>query len=135
VLREAGAAGTGTGPKAGPADAVTLIATGSEVALALDAAKLAEAGGLAARVVSMPAPQLFLAQDAEWRNAVLPPGGRRVSIEAGATDYWWRFTGESGLRIGVDRFGESAPLASLAGHFGFTPEQVVLRVMDWARSR
>jgi len=122
VLRESGAA-----------DAVTLIATGSEVALALEAAKLAEAGGLPTRVVSMPAPQLFLEQEAAWREAVLPPGGRRVSIEAGATAYWWRFTGESDLRIGIDRFGESAPLAQLAEHFGFTPAQVARRVIEWAR--
>ena len=122
VLRESGAA-----------DAVTLIATGSEVALALEAAKLAEAGGLPARVVSMPAPQLFLEQEAAWREAVLPPGGRRVSIEAGATAYWWRFTGESDLRIGIDRFGESAPLAALAEHFGFTPPQVARRLIEWAR--
>jgi transketolase len=119
--------------ESGTADAITLIATGSEVALALEAAKLAEAGGLATRVVSMPAPQLFLEQEAAWRDAVLPPGGRRVALEAAATDYWWRFTGEDGLRIGIDRFGESAPLASLAEHFGFTPEQVARRVIEWAR--
>ena len=64
---------------------------------------------------------------------MLPPGGRRVSIEAGATAYWWRFTGESDLRIGIDRFGESAPLAALAEHFGFTPPQVARRLIEWAR--
>ena len=116
------------------ADAVTLVATGSEVSLAVEAAKLLEAGSVAARVVSMPAPQWFLAQDETWRDQVLPPGGRRVSIEAGSTDYWWRFTGESGLRIGIDRFGESAPLAQIQEHFGFTPEQVAQRVMEWARA-
>jgi transketolase len=115
-------------------DAVTLIATGSEVALAVEAAKLLESGGVPARIVSMPAPQLFLAQDAAWRNAVLPPGGRRVTLEAGATDYWWRFTGEAGLRIGIDRFGESAPLAQLAEHFGLTPQKVARRVLGWASS-
>jgi transketolase len=113
-------------------DAVTLIATGSEVALACEAAKLAEAGGIPTRVVSMMAPQLFLEQDAAWREAVLPRGGRRVTIEAAATAYWWRFTGESDLRIGIDRFGESAPLAALADSFGFTPEKVARRVMEWA---
>jgi len=124
VLRESGAA-----------DAVTLIATGSEVALAVEAAKLAEAGGVPTRVVSMPAPQLFGIQEAAWQDAVLPPGGRRVTLEAGATAYWWRFAGADGLRIGIDRFGESAPLAALAEHFGFTPEKVARRVMEWARGR
>jgi transketolase len=114
-------------------DAVTLVATGSEVWLALEAAKQLDQAGLSARVVSMPAPQLFLAQDRSWRDQVLPPGGRRVSIEAGATDYWWRLVGEKGLAIGIDRFGESATYAQLQEHFGFTPEKVAKRVLDWAR--
>jgi transketolase len=117
----------------GTRGAVTLIATGSEVGLALEAAKLLGARGIQARVVSMPAPQRFLEQDAAWRDRVLPPGGRRVSIEAGATAYWWRFTGETDLRIGIDRFGESAPLAALQQHFGFTPEAVADRVTRWAK--
>ncbi|HEY2953737.1 MAG TPA: transketolase [Candidatus Eisenbacteria bacterium] len=115
------------------AGAVTLIATGSEVWLAAEAAKLAEAAGVPVRVVSMPAPQLFLEQESPWRDAVLPPRGRRATLEAGATAYWWRFTGEPGLRIGIDRFGESAPLAQIQQHFGFTPEAVARRVVDWAR--
>ena len=114
-------------------EAVSLIATGSEVWLAMEAAKQLEAGGLAARVVSMPAPQRFLEQDAGWRDQVLPPGGRRVSIEAGVTDYWYRFVGHDGLAIGIDRFGESAPLKDLQEHFGFTPDQVAERVLAWAR--
>jgi transketolase len=114
-------------------EAVTLMATGSEVWLALEAAKRLGAGGLAARVVSMPAPQLFLAQEPAWRDAVLPPGARRVSIEAGITDYWHRLVGEAGLTIGIDRFGESAPYADLQEHFGFTPEKVAARVLEWAR--
>ena len=112
-------------------DALTLIATGSEVGLAVAAARLLAARAIAARVVSMPAPQLFLAQDAAWRERVLPSGGRRVTLEAGATDYWWRFTGPEGLRIGIDRFGESAPLAALLQHFGFTPEAVAERIASW----
>src|SRR5205085_4443478 len=123
VLREA-AAGTKT--------PVTLIATGSEVWLAMDAAKLLDQSGIAARVVSMPAPQLFLQQDAGWREAVLPRGGRFVSLEAGATDYWHRFVGPDGLTIGIDTFGESAPLAQLQEHFGFTPARVATRVAEWA---
>jgi transketolase len=111
--------------------ALTLIATGSEVALAVEAAKRLESEGIAARIVSMPAPQRFFEQDEAWRNAVLPPGGRRVSIEAGSTLYWRHVVGDRGLTIGIDRFGESAPLAQLADHFGFTPEQVAMRVREW----
>jgi transketolase len=112
-------------------DAVTLIATGSEVWLAIEAAARLETAGVPARVVSMPAPQLFLGQDEHFRSAVLPPGSRRVSIEAGSTDYWHRIVGERGLPIGVDTFGESAPYASIQEHFGFTPERVTRRVMEW----
>jgi len=115
------------------ADAISLIATGSEVALAVEAARRLVADGLAARVVSMPAPQTFLAQAAAWRDRVLPPGGRRVTLEAGATDYWWRFAGEAGLRLGIDRFGASAPLAQLQPYFEFTPDAVAGRVAAWAR--
>ena len=112
-------------------DAVTLIGTGSEVGLAVDAAALLEQRGLAARVVSMPARQLFLEEEAAWRDAVLPPGGRRVSIEAGVTWDWRGLVGEDGLAIGIDRFGESAPAEALASHFGFTPEQVAERIGAW----
>src|SRR5258708_35356831 len=104
------------------------MATGSEVGVAIETGKLLEAGGNPTRVVSMLAPQRFLEQDAAWRDAVLPPGGRRVSIEAGHTDYWHRFVGPSGLAIGIDTFGESAPLAPLQEHFGLTPAQVAARV-------
>jgi transketolase len=112
-------------------DAVTLIATGSEVALALAAAELLEASGRPVRVVSLYAPQWFLTQDRVLRDRVLPPGGRRVSLEAGATDYWYRFVGPDGLAIGIDRFGESAPLAQLQEFFGFTAEKVADRVRGW----
>jgi transketolase len=114
-------------------DTLTLIATGSEVGLAVETAARLETAGMATRVVSMPAPQIFLAQDRAWRDAVLPPGGRRVSIEAGATDYWWRMVGESGLAIGIDQFGESAPHQALQEHFGFTPEKTTQRILEWAR--
>jgi transketolase len=112
-------------------DALTLMATGSEVGLAIAAAARLEAAGIHARVVSLPAPQLFLAQDRAVRDRVLPPGGRRVSIEAGATDYWHRFVGPDGLAIGIDRFGESAPLAQIQDFFGFTPEKIALRIREW----
>jgi transketolase len=113
------------------AGAPTLIATGSEVGLALETASRLAADGLEIRVVSMSAPQLFLSQDLEWRQRVLPEGSRCISLEAGATDYWWRFVGPTGLTIGIDRFGESAPLAQIQEAFGFTPESVAQRVKDW----
>ncbi len=114
-------------------DAITIIATGSEVGVAVDAAERLGTSGVAVRVVSMPAPQRFLEQDSAWRDRVLPPGGRRVSLEAGVTWYWRPFVGESGLAIGLDRFGESAPAAALAAHFGLTGEAVAQRVLEWAR--
>ena len=111
--------------------APTLIATGSEVGLALEAAKKLESDGVAARVVSMPAPQTFLAQDPAWRERVVPAASRRVSLEAGSTDYWHRFIGERGLSIGIDRYGVSAPLKDVQEYFGFTPEKVAARIREW----
>jgi len=112
-------------------DAVTLVASGSEVAVAVDAADRLGVEGVAVRVVSMMAPQLFLAQDEAFRARVLPPGGRRVTIEAGVTDGWRALAGERGLCIGIDRFGESAPAEVLADHFGFTGAKVAARVREW----
>ena len=111
---------------------VTLIATGSEVGLAVAAAAVLEKAGHAPRVVSMPAPQLFMAQDQAYRDQVLPPDGRRVSIEAATTYGWDRIIGERGLAIGIDRYGESAPLAALQEFFGFTPERIASRITEWA---
>jgi len=113
-------------------DAITLIATGSEVGVAVDAAERLATVGLATRVVSMPAPQLLAQQDEAWRRQLLPPGGRRVSIEAGVTDGWRALVGERGLTIGVDRYGESAPAAVLAQFFGLTGEAVAKRIREWA---
>ncbi|MCC6650439.1 MAG: transketolase [Candidatus Eisenbacteria bacterium] len=111
--------------------AVTIVATGSEVGAAVDAAARLAAQGIAARVVSMPAPTIFLEQDAAWRDSVLPPGGRRVSFEAATTGFWRRIVGESGLCIGIDRYGESAPAPALAAHFGFTGEAVAGKIAAW----
>jgi transketolase len=115
-------------------DPVTLIATGSEVWLACEAAQRLEAEGRGARVVSMPAPQLALDREAGEVEALLGPRHRRVTIEAGATDYWQRVVAPQGLAIGVDRFGESAPLAALQEFFGFTPEKVAVRIREWLRT-
>jgi len=124
--------GAGVLSESSAKDAITLIATGSEVGVAVDAAALLGAVGIPARVVSMPAPQLFLRQDAAWRDRVLPPGGACVSIEAGATGYWRQIVGDHGLTIGIDRFGESAPAPALAEHFGFTGEAAAKKIREWA---
>ncbi|WP_191236390.1 transketolase [Cobetia marina] len=105
-----------------------LIATGSEVGLAMDAAAELEAAGRAVRVVSMPATDLFDAQDAEYRESVLPSSvTARVAIEAGHRDYWFKYVGLNGDIIGMETFGESAPAGDLFKHFGFTIENVVER--------
>ena len=103
---------------------VVLIATGSEVGLAMGARALLGAKGISARVVSMPCVDVFLRQDAAWRDIVLPAGMRRVAVEAGVSDIWFRFVGLEGAVVGIDRFGESAPAGTLFKHFGFTSEAV-----------
>jgi transketolase len=107
---------------------VVLVATGSEVSLAMDAAGLLAEGGVSARVVSMPCWELFFEQDDAYRASVLGEGVPRVSIEAGSTFGWERIVGSDGLMIGIDRFGASAPASVIAEHLGFTPQQVADRV-------
>ncbi len=109
---------------------VILIATGSEVALAVEAhAKLAERG-VSARVVSMPSWELFEAQPKDYRDRVLPPAvTARVAIEAGVTLGWERWVGDEGITIGLDRFGASAPYKTLFEHFGFTVENIVTQAL------
>ncbi|MCO4743147.1 MAG: transketolase [Proteobacteria bacterium] len=108
---------------------VVLIGTGSEVPLALDAADVLAAKGIAARVVSMPCVERFLAQDPAYKKSVLLDGALRVSIEAGATLGWERIIGLDGIAIGIDTFGASAPAAVLAEKFGFTADQVAAKVV------
>jgi transketolase len=107
-----------------PAPRAVIIATGSEVALALEAHKLLAQGGVAVRVVSMPSTSVFDRQDAAYKEQVLPRGLPRVAVEAGVTDYWRKYVGMEGAVVGLDRFGESAPAPALFRHFGFTPEHV-----------
>ncbi|MBT3286289.1 MAG: transketolase [Victivallales bacterium] len=108
---------------------VSLIATGSEVGAAVEAAELLRAKGRKVRVVSMPSWELFEAQDAEYQATVMPEGCyKRVSIEAGTTIGWDRYTGRCGLRIGIDHFGASAPYTKLAEEWGFTGEGVAKKV-------
>jgi transketolase len=110
---------------------VILIATGSEVALAMDAADALTKDGIAARVVSMPCVEVFDSQDADYRESVLPAGvTSRVAVEAGVTDCWWRIVGIEGRVVGIDRFGASAPAGELFEHFGFTAENVAAVARD-----
>ncbi len=115
----------------GGAPEVVLVATGSEVPLAREARKLLASGGLRARVVSMPCVEAFRAQPASYRELVLPREARHVVIEAARTEPWCEIVGEDCLRIGMTRFGASAPDAVLAERFGFTPAAVVERVQRW----
>jgi transketolase len=105
-----------------------LIATGSEVALAIEAQRLLHVQGIGVRVVSMPSTRRFDQQGAEWRDAVLPSGVPRVAIEAGVSDYWRKYVGLEGDVLGIDTFGESAPAPALYEHFGLTPQAVAVRV-------
>jgi len=108
-----------------------LIATGSEVELAMGAADALAADGIKACVVSMPCTDVFDAQDADYRESVLPAAvTARVAIEAGVTEGWWRYVGTHGRVIGLDRFGESAPANELFEHFGFTTDNVVAVAKD-----
>ncbi|SES35388.1 transketolase [Vreelandella subterranea] len=103
-----------------------LIATGSEVSLAMDAAAELEQQGKAVRVVSMPSAYRFNGQDAEYRESVLPKAvTKRIAIEAGHADYWYKYVGLDGRVIGMTTYGESAPAGDLFKHFGFTVENVV----------
>jgi transketolase len=113
---------------AGAAPRGIVIATGSEVALALAAQKLLAQEGVPVRVVSMPSTTAFDRQDAAYRESVLARGLPRVAVEAGVTDYWRKYVGLEGAVIGIDRYGESAPGGELFKHFGFTPEKVVAAV-------
>jgi transketolase len=100
-----------------------IIATGSEVALAIEAQKMLAGEGIPVRVVSMPSTSVFDRQPAEYRNAVLGTLPK-VAVEAGVTDYWRKYVGLDGAVIGIDRYGESAPAGELFKHFGFTPQAV-----------
>ncbi|MDU5726969.1 MAG: transketolase C-terminal domain-containing protein, partial [Neisseria sp.] len=111
----------------GNAQAV-VIATGSEVELALEAQKVLAEQGIAVRVVSMPSTNVFDRQDAAYKAAVLPEGLPRVAIEAGHADGWYKYVGLNGAVVGINRFGESAPADLLFKEFGFTVDNVVATV-------
>ncbi|WP_307726661.1 transketolase [uncultured Massilia sp.] len=105
-----------------------LIATGSEVELAVKAAEALAGQGIQVRVVSMPSTDVFERQDAAYKAAVLGKGIPRVAVEAGVTDFWYKYVGLEGAVVGIDTFGESAPAPVLFKHFGFTVENVVGKV-------
>jgi transketolase len=107
-----------------PEARAVVIATGSEVPIALGAQKLLAEQGVPVRVVSMPSTSLFDRQPADYRNSVLPRELPKVAVEAGVTDYWRKYVGLEGAVVGIDRFGESAPAGDLFKHFGFTAEHV-----------
>jgi transketolase len=108
-----------------------LIATGSEVGIAMEAQKLLASRGKHVRVISMPNTRVFDAQDAAYRASVLPAAAtKRVAIEAGVTDFWLKYVGLNGKVIGIDTFGESAPAAAVFRHFGFTAENIVKAVEE-----
>jgi transketolase len=109
---------------------VVLAATGSEVALAVEVAEALEGKGIGADVVSMPCTELFDAQDAAYRSDILPADALKVSIEAGATLGWERYTGTDGINIGLDRFGASAPAEQLFEKFGFTADAIVPQILN-----
>ena len=104
---------------------VILIATGSEVELAVKAAEQLAREGIGARVVSMPSTDVFDRQDALYKASVLPRDLPRVAVEAGVTDFWYKYVGLEGAVVGIDSFGESAPASVLFKHFGITIEAVV----------
>ncbi len=105
-----------------------ILATGSEVPLALAAQKQLAEAGIAVRVVSMPATTVFDRQDEDYRASVLPKGMPRVAVEAGVTDFWRKYVGLEGAVVGIDRYGESAPAPELFKFFGITAEAVTAAV-------
>ena len=132
VKRGAGAAGDirrgGYVISDAPSPRAVVIATGSEVSIALAAQKNLADAGVPVRVVSMPCTSVFDRQDPAWRDSVLPKGLPRVAIEAGVTDYWRKYVGLEGEVVGIDRFGESAPAADVYKFLGIDAEHVVAAV-------
>ncbi len=109
---------------------VVLVATGSEVSVALDTAAALEAQGIGADVVSMPCMELFDAADAAYQADIIPADALIVTIEAGVTQGWQKYSGRNGINIGLDRFGASAPANVLFRHFGFTADAIVPQIIS-----
>ena len=109
----------------GGAPQVVMMSSGSEVSLVLDAQKKLEAGGIRARAVSMPSHELFARQDQAYRDSVLPKGVKRIAIEAAHPMSWYRWVGDDGVIIGIERFGASAPAPTIYEHLGITADRMV----------
>ena len=109
----------------GGAPQVVMMSSGSEVSLILDAQKKLEAGGIRARAVSMPSHELFARQDQAYRDSVLPKGVKRIAIEAAHPMSWYRWVGDDGVIIGIERFGASAPAPTIYEHLGITADRMV----------
>jgi transketolase len=145
VLWDSAPAGAGAGTRAdgdgsrGAADGhpgVILISTGAEVPTTLDAARQLAGEGVRTRVVSMPCMELFEAQTQEYRDQVLPPQARaRLAVEPGASMSWWKWVGSDGDVLGLDRFGASAPGATVLEKLGFSAENIVARAREVLQSR
>jgi len=118
----------------GRAQAV-VIATGSEVPIAMQAQKQLADRGIAVRVVSMPSTSVFDRQSEQWKSSVLPQGLPRLAIEAGVTDFWWKYVRGDGAVLGVDRFGESAPAAAVYEHFGLNAAHAVATLVELVHGR
>jgi len=116
-----------------PQARAVLVATGSEVQLAVAAQAMLQTQGVPVRVVSMPCTSAFDRQDESYRNSVLIPGLPRIAVEAGVTDYWRKYVGLEGAVVGIDRYGESAPAGELFKHFGLTAENIVKAVRSVLR--
>ena len=112
-----------------------VIATGSEMPIAMQAQKQLAEQGLAVRVVSMPSTTVFDRQSEQCKSSVLPPGLPRLAIEAGVTDFWWKYVRAGGAVLGVDRFGESAPAAAVYEHFGLNAAHAVATVVELVQGR
>jgi transketolase len=111
--------------------ALIIIATGSEIGIAVSAFDRLSAAGLAVRVVSMPSADVFEAQEQTYQDAVLPPSCRkRIAVEAAQSDYWWKWVGLEGRIIGLTSFGESGPGPAVMSHFGFTVENIVTNAQE-----
>jgi transketolase len=109
----------------GGAPQIVMLSTGSEVSLILDAQKKLEADGIRARAVSMPSHELFAREDQAYRDSVLPKGVKRIAIEAAHPMSWYRWVGDDGVIIGIERFGASAPAPVIYAHLGITADRVV----------
>lgn len=110
-----------------------IVATGSEVGLAVEASKLLAKQGKQVRVVSLPSWETFFEQEAGYRASVIPPAAKKISLEAGITLGWERVVGSDGLTIGVDRYGASAPGEVIAQKFGFTAETIAAKISAWLK--